>query len=66
MPVRDTQDMSCDDPDCPACLMEAAIRKIVEQGFDADDVVPLFFHALGNVVEHDYKVLDLTEAETMH
>lgn len=38
--------MSCDDKECPGCLMLEAIKKINDQGLDMDDIIQLFFMSL--------------------
>ena len=36
----------CDDPECPGCIMDKAIKDVMDQGLDVDDVLALFFLAL--------------------
>jgi hypothetical protein len=64
--------MSCKDPDCPACILRAALERLVEVGAPSDMLVAMTMDVLTDVIYDNFKLeieffeLPSSDEETVH
>ena len=61
--------MSCEDPDCPACIFERAVQSLKDQGFELTDMLELTLHTINEVYGVQMMGFigeDFIEEETVH
>ena len=56
-------DMSCSDPECPACKVQSLLQEFVDLGAGPDEIIPMVMSVLDDMFEN---LTLITDEGTVH